>query len=201
MLPPKAARMVVNIGLGADALGKTLLDPFCGMGTIPGEAVLRGSVAMGSDNAKEAIEKAKKNSIWLRNSDSTLPPITYFVSDATHVSENIRKGTIDAIVTEPFMGSPNLGLGKITDKKEIRNAVKGLEKLYIGCLREWHDLLKTNGVIVMALPEIELGKTKYFVKNVIDSCETLGYTTSDGPLPYSRPQATVRRMFYKFIKK
>ena len=171
------------------------------MGTIPGEAILRGAVAMGSDNAKEAIEKAKKNSIWLRTRDATLPPITYFVSDATHVSEFVRSGTIDAIVTEPFMGSPKLGLGKITDPKDIRNAVKGLEKLYIGCLRDWHELLKPNGVVCIALPEIDIANTKYFVKSIIDSCETLGYTIQDGPLPYSRPQAVVRRMFYKFIKK
>lgn len=201
MLPPKAARMVVNIGLGAHAAGKTLLDPFCGMGTIPGEAVLRGAVAMGADNSKEAIEKAKKNSIWLRSRDATLPPVTYFISDATHISEFVRKGTIDAIVTEPFMGSPKLGLGKITDKKEIRNAIKGLEKLYIGCLRDWLDLLKQDGVIVIALPEIIQGNTKYFVKSIIDSCETLGYTMTSGPLPYSRPQAVVRRLFYIFRKK
>jgi len=201
MLPPKAALMIVNMGLGARAAGKTLLDPFCGMGTIPGEAILRGAVAMGSDNSKEAIEKAKKNSIWLRSHDSTLPPVTYFISDATHISECIRKGTIDAIVTEPFMGSPKLGLGKITDKKEIRNAVKGLEKLYIGCFRDWHDLLKPNGVVLIAFPEIVLANTKYSVKTIIDTCETLGYTMLDGPLPYSRPQAVVRRMFYKFQKK
>ena len=87
------------------------------------------------------------------------------------------------------------------DKKEIKNAVKGLEKLYIGCLREWHALLKPHGVVVMALPDIVLANTKYSVKNVIDRCETLGYTTEQGPLPYSRPNAVVRRMFYKFIKR
>lgn len=201
MLPPKAARMAVNIALGGNALAKTLLDPFCGMGTIPSEAILRGAIAMAGDSAEEAIEKAKKNSMWLRSHDSTLPPITFFLSDATHISDHIRKETIDAIVTEPFMGSPKLGEGKITDKKEIKNAVKGLEKLYIGCLREWHALLKPHGVVVMALPDIVLANTKYSVKNVIDRCETLGYTTEQGPLPYSRPNAVVRRMFYKFIKR
>jgi len=201
MLPPKAARMAVNIALGSEPTGKTLLDPFCGMGTIPGEAVLLGAIPMGSDNDKEAIEKAKKNSIWLRSNDAKLPPITYFVSDATHISDQIRKETIDAIVTEPFMGTPKLGEGKITDKKDIRNALKGLEKLYIGCLREWHGLLKPNGVIVMAFPDIIIANTVFSVKNVIDSCETLGYTKQLGPLGYSRPQAVVRRMFYVLRKK
>jgi tRNA G10 N-methylase Trm11 len=201
MLPPKVARMVVNIALGVNASGKTLLDPFCGMGTIPGEAILRGAIAIGSDYSKDAVGKAKKNSIWLRSHDTKLPPITYFVSDATHISDVIRKETIDAIVTEPFMGSPNLGLGKITDTKEIKNIIKGLEKLYIGCLREWHALLKPHGAVVIALPDIILANTKYSVKNIIDRCETLGYTMQDGPLAYSRPQAVVRRMFYKLIKR
>lgn len=198
MLPPKVSRMAVNIAIGADATGKTILDPFCGMGTIPGEAILRGAIAMGSDTAKEAIDKAKKNSVWLRSSNPNLPPITYFVADATHVSQMVRSGTIDAIVTEPFMGSPKLGEGKITDKKDIKNAIKGLEKLYIGCLREWAPLLKPGGIVMIALPEIVVANTVYPVKSVIDSCETLGYTKQLGPLSYSRPQAVVRRMFYLF---
>jgi tRNA G10 N-methylase Trm11 len=200
MLPPKAARMAVNIGLGADAQGKTLLDPFCGMGTIPSEALLEGAIVMGSDSDKDAVEKAKKNDIWLRSYHTTLPPITYFVSDATHVSQQIRKETIDVIVTEPFMGSPKLGEGKITDPKEIKNSIRGLEKLYIGCLKDWQKILKPKGVVVIAIPQIVLANTKYSVKTVIDSCETLGYTNLLGPLPYSRPQAVVRRMFYKFVK-
>lgn len=200
MLPPKAARMAVNIGLGAEVKGKTVLDPFCGMGTIPGEAVLSGAIAMGSDVSGEAVEKAKKNSIWLRSAHPTLPPITYFVSDATHISQQIHAETIDVIVTEPYMGSPKLGEGKITDPKEIKNMLKGLEKLYIGCLREWKTILKPGGIIVMAIPEIVLGNTKYSVKNIIDSCERLGYTNPQGPFSYSRPQAVVRRMFYIFKK-
>jgi len=201
MLPPKAARMIVNIGLGTNAQGKTIFDPFCGMGTIPGEAVLRGAIAMGCDIDAKVIEKAKKNSIWLRSHDTTLPPITYYTSDATHISDSVARASIDAIITEPFMGSPKLGEGTLTERKDIKNAVKGLEKLYIGCFRDWHIVLKPNGCIVMALPEIVVANTKYFVKSVIDSCETLGYTTVLGPLEYSRPNAIVRRMFYKFKKK
>lgn len=200
MLPPKAARMIVNIALGSDAKGKTVLDPFCGMGTIPCEAILRGAIAMGSDISLSVVEKAKQNTIWLRKAHSSLPPVTYFVSDATHVSGLVREGTIDAIVTEPYMGSSTVGEGKITDPKAMRNILKGLEKLYIGCLKDWKSVLKPHGVVIMAIPEIVLANTKYSVKNVIDSCETLGYTCSQGPLSYSRPNAIVRRMFYTFIK-
>ena len=39
------------------------------------------------------------------------------------------------------------------------------------------------------------------MKNVVDRCEMLGYTTKAGPIEYSRPQAKVRREFYIFEKK
>ena len=79
--------------------------------------------------------------------------------------------------------------------------MKGLEKLYIGCLRDWHAILKPKGKIVIALPKYSIHNKTYFVKKVIDSCEMLGYTTIVGPIEYSRPQAVVRREFYIFQKK
>jgi tRNA G10 N-methylase Trm11 len=115
------------------------------------------------------------------------------VSDAVHVSAAVDASTIDAIVTEPFMGPPKV--------RDVKNTLKGLEKLYIGCLRDWHTVLKPQGVVMMALPMYELGGRMYFVKKVIDMCETLGYTIVTGPIEYSRPQAIVKRVFYLFQKK
>ena len=61
MRPPKVARMAVNL---AGDRG-TLLDPFCGMGTILGEALLAGWQVIGGDQSKDVIAKAKKNIEWL----------------------------------------------------------------------------------------------------------------------------------------
>lgn len=182
MLPPKVARMIVN---SAGRAG-VLLDPFCGMGTILAEAVLSGWKGIGSDQSQEVVEKAKKNLEWLGFSGE------FFVCDATHVSEKIPGSTIDAIVTEPFMGKA--GTTKIQD------TVRGLEKLYIGCLKDWYKVLKTHGKVVIALPEYHEGGKTYFVKKVIDRAELLGYTLTAGPIEYSRPQAIVKRQFYIFQK-
>lgn len=198
MLPPKASRMAVNIALGATAKGKTLLDPFCGMGTVLGEAVIRGAIAMGSDTDEKAVEKAKRNLVWLRSFYPDALPVTLFTADATHISENVAEHSIDAIVTEPFMGTPKLGEGRLTDPKAIEDVVKGLDKLYIGCLKDWKSVLKPGGVVLMAFPRYEIGKRTYNVKKAIDSCEMLGYTKLLGPLTYSRPQAVVHRDFYLF---
>ena len=191
MLPPKVARMAVNL---AGDRG-TLLDPFCGMGTILGEALLAGWQVIGSDQSEEVIVKAKKNIEWLLKVTRPGPVIKFFVSDATHVAQHIAKESVDAIVTEPYMGPTTIG------NSNVKNIVKGLEKLYIGCLRDWHHILKPGGKVVIALPEYAVAGRVYFVKNVIDRCEIIGYTVTLGPLTYSRPQAIVRRKFFVLTKK
>lgn len=204
MLPPKVARMVVNIADQSrdperPLAQKTLLDPFCGMGTILAEALMMGWNAMGSDISPEVVEKARGNLHWLTQKNQSLPGVTFRleVADAVHVSGSVTPESVDAIVTEPYMGDA----GATHHESRIKNVVKGLEKLYIGCLRDWHGILKKNGIIVMALPFYDIHGKTYFVKKVIDMCEMLGYTTLAGPIEYSRPQAMVKRLFYIFRKK
>lgn len=180
MLPPKVARMMVNIARP----GETLLDPFCGMGTILAEALLTGWKVIGSDQSPEVIKKAEDNLKWLFGQKQW----ELFISDATHVSDKVEQ--VDAIVTEPFMGNPNVS------ETNVANIVTGLEKLYIGCLKDWRGVLKPGGKLVMAFPRFVFGKNSYFVKKVIDSCETLGYTVLAGPIEYARPTAIVRREIF-----
>lgn len=233
MLPPKVARIAVNLAMraipatepGSSVQGipghtfaalsasarndRVLLDPFCGMGTIVGEALLMGWNIVGSDLSVEVIDKARKNLEWLEGShpskkDAILPTVKLFVSDATHVSEHLKPESVDAIVTEPFLGSTEIGDTRpvIRDKQEkVKNMIKGLEKLYIGCLRDWQKILKPGGKVIIALPEYRIEDKMFFVKKVIDRCENLGYTISYGPIEYSRPEAVVRRQFYIFRKK
>lgn len=224
MLPPKVARIAVNLAMraipatepgsnaeeipGQARNDKVLLDPFCGMGTILAEALLSGWKVVGSDLSAEVIDKARKNLEWLEGShpsgkDAILPAVKWFVSDATHISDHLAPASIDAIVTEPFMGPTEIGGRRSGDgdrkaggTEKIKNIIKGLENLYIGCLKDWHRVLKPGGRVVMALPAFQIGGRTMFVKRVIDSCENLGYTKLLGPLEYSRPQAVVKREFY-----
>lgn len=195
MLPPKIARMMVNI---AGKEPGNLLDPFCGMGTIPAEALLTGWNVIGSDQSEEAVKKAEANLTWLNPSQKHWK---LFASDATHISEKVEPISIDAVVTEPFLGTPAIGArGSTISEKKIHDIVRGLEKLYTGCLKDWHGILTQKGKVVMALPRYWVNGKTYFVKRVIDRCETLGYTVHDGPIEYSRPQAAVRREIFVFRK-
>ncbi len=202
MLPPKVARMAVNIAIGHRS-DQTVLDPFCGMGTILGEALLLGCRVIGGDQSKDVIAKTEANLRWLgvqyRRIDAS--KIEFFVSDATHISQYSSPESVDAIITEPFMGTTEIGAGKLNEPGKIKNIVRGLEKLYIGCLKDWMRVLKPSGRVVIALPQYAIGGKTYFVKKVVDSCENFGYTVLVGPIEYSRPQARVKREFFVFQKK
>ncbi len=200
MLPPKIARMIVNIALGSDAKGKTLMDPFCGMGTVVQEALMRGVNAIGTDIDGETIAKSKKNISWVLHEYGLKTNARLETSDATHIDAIVGKESLDAIATEPFLGSSKIGERKITDTKSIANIIKGLEKLYIGCLKNWACILKKGSLIAIAFPSFVIGGRVYSVKKVVDTCENLGYTCKQGPLIYSRPQAIVQRNFYIFQK-
>lgn len=62
MLPPKIARIMANLASAGQA--RTLLDPFCGTGTILMEAMLTGCSVIGSDLDPQAVEGTKANLAW-----------------------------------------------------------------------------------------------------------------------------------------
>lgn len=198
MLPLKVARMMINLGGSEFKVPNSklfLLDPFCGVGTILQEAMFLGFKVLGSDQSREALEKTRKNLDFLKNNFKLQNPNDQlFQLEATQLTQKIPKNSIDLIVTEPYLGpmAENLKL----KTQNSKNIILGLEKLYLGCLREWLSLLKDDGKIVIALPSFKVGNQQIFVKKPIDICETLGYTLFAGPYPYSRPQARVIRNIY-----
>jgi tRNA G10 N-methylase Trm11 len=197
MLPPKVSRMIVNSVLGQNPQGKKMADPFCGVGTILMEGALVGADVYGSDVKQEAVTSTMENMRWV---SERFPSYTYqqdhfFQCDAVHLSDHMPTHILDAIVTEPYMGPTGLGIADIPEK-QIHNIAKGLNKLYVGCLKDWKRVLKIGGYVMMAFPEIRATQRKIFVKTAVDTCEKLGYSTIHGPITYSRPDAVVRRQFY-----
>ncbi len=207
MLPIKVSRMIVNIAIGrpeksSETNQRTLYDPFCGMGSVLSEAFVMGARVIGSDIVEEIVEKCKKNMDWIESKypDSRGAVAKVFQADAVHVSKILAPNSIHAIATEPFMGSTNIVNEAHVTPEKIKNIIRGLEKLYIGCLKEWKTVVAPNGLVIIALPSYTIAHRVYFVKKVVDMCESLGYTIEDGPIEYSRPNAIVHRNFYIFRK-
>ncbi len=198
MLPPKVARMMVNLGLGQMSkkpTGKYLFaDPFCGTGTILAEALLCGCRVFGVDLDPEQVARCRKNLQWLAGVYQISPDeFQITAGDARNLKKEIGIGAVDCLVTEPDLGPNQPGRG---DPGEIKSR---LEKLYLDCFADWRQALTPIGCVAIALPSFVLSRggcemvDDSLVKIVIDKVVPMGYSLAQGPYIYGRPQARVKR--------
>jgi len=199
MLPPKVARMMVNLRLlgGMKSDNKIMLDPFCGVGTILAEGLASGLTVIGSDNLPSQVENTRRNLDWFKKEFKIDSDYKLVACEAENISNKLSK-PVDFIVTEPYLGPLELGEKKL-DIKKINKIVDQLEDFYIKCFINWQKILVEGGVVVIALPSYDLSylnRGEIRVKRVIDNREKLGYNLIAGPLVYSREKAVVRRNIY-----
>lgn len=206
MLPPKVARMMVNFA-SKEKQG-TILDPFCGVGTILSEALLLGFNVIGSDISQKSIEFTRKNLDWIKQVYKISNSYELYLENAQNISGKITKKPISAVVTEPYMGDPARIVGQdvfmgsvLATKDTIGKIIIDLEKLYIGSLKNWHEALEQGGLVVITIPSFNINGLEFCVKSPIDKVSELGYTLQEGPITYSRPQAVVKRNIYVLEKK
>ena len=181
LLPPKIARILVNLAVGRDEISsKTLLDPFCGSGTILMEAGTLGLSLVGNDLDLVQLAGAKNNLDWAG------VQAELFNSDAVKISHQVKKN-IDYIVTEPYMGKVTARVDRLPD------LAKGLKKLYLGCLKDWYKILSPGGRVAMIFPVFEYKSQIYSTSDIIDDKHLLGYNIKTRGLMYFRPLARVKR--------
>jgi tRNA G10 N-methylase Trm11 len=204
LLPPKLARIMVNLALGprsaiitTAAPKPTLLDPFCGAGTVLFEGLLMGTNVIGADIDQEAVDGTLKNLEWFDQAypQVSLESASVVLADATTLQ--LPANSIDYIVTEPFLGKPK------PQPDQLPNIYKGLERMYLGAFKQWRSFLKENAKLVVVFPQVELtderGRTKtYSLDRLIDKLAQFGYTTTSDPVKYARPESLVQRIIYQF---
>jgi tRNA G10 N-methylase Trm11 len=178
MLPPKLARIMINlIHVSREVKEVTLMDPFCGSGTVLTEALQMGFRELfGSDKNPDAVVATQKNVEWLQgkglapNDGST--HLALFAGDAREVSAKVKPASIDAIVSEPYLGPPRSGQER---RGEIQKTLSDLSNLYFDCLNDWKKILKPGAPVVLALPVYIMGIEKHGI-NVSEFAE-LGFRT------------------------
>lgn len=209
MLPPKLARMMVNLattlpltkGEGGEGV---LLDPFCGSGTILMEAALAFPRIriVGSDIDAKQISDTRKNIAWLIH-NSVLQQldaqrIETFVADVRHLSQKLAPRSIHAVVTEGHLGPPLRGN---ESRATLEKNAKEITELWLATLRELRPLLTDRARLVLVWPAF---KTTHGAARVDlePHLASLGYTLCDpfegwsvpsGPLLYHRPGQKVMR--------
>jgi tRNA (guanine6-N2)-methyltransferase len=128
--PPVAAAMLMLAGFRR---GKTILDPFCGSGTIPIEAGLMGLQGIGGDVNTEALEHAQQNA------DEAGTALFWLQSDATQLPLSAHQ--LDGVAT-------NLPWGR----QVLPSHAASLAALYRRTACELQRVTKPDGKIALLMP-------------------------------------------------
>lgn len=220
MLPPKLARMMVNIALEQSykianikyQISKRLeinnckaivVDPFCGSGNILLEALMLGCNVFGSDTSEKAVRDSKTNIDWLLKR-YPLSSIRSEVLQADATNEDFLNilSTFHslpstnqlAVITEPYLGEPK-------KFKPTMNAAKGeyqkVKEIYLQFFQNFLALktLKLPVVFCVVFPLVETieGRRLSLYRECVDEIKKIGYTELQSPLIYGRDYQVVKR--------
>ncbi len=193
ILPPKLARIILN--LGNVQTETKLLDPFCGSGTVLTEAMRLGVKKIkGSDFSAKAISDSQKNIDWLKDQmwfNNISEKVELFKHDATFPFSTEKQ---DAIIAEGYLGP-----SRPTHKTDFRKINSDLTNLFNKTIPNLLSALEKNGQIVLIVPEsIKFSIKKSGAKQIAPLPEKLlqkfsKHLSEQGNLIYSRPNARVVR--------
>ncbi len=196
MLPPKLARMMVNLAL-SDPKDHTLFDPFCGSGTVLMEAAMVGyDHVIGSDISRDAVADTDMNLDWLEQEGYPVPAIDLYESKAANVHAFLAPDSVDAVVTEPFLGAPREGRESDT---EIQTRVEDLTNLYTESFASIARVMRPGATAVVAFPANVVGGRLYAIP-VEEVGTRVGLKLVQPPILYHQPGQHVGRHITIFRK-
>ncbi len=199
MLPPKLAKIMLNLAEAKPE--ETILDPFCGSGTILTEALILGYPNLiGSDISAKAINDTQQNIDWLKSSvTTTITKVSLLNVNVQELDKKLNK-KVDCIVTEPFLGKPLTGH---ESPQEIEKQCLELTNLYEQAFRVFSQILKKGGRVIFIFPRFQTHQ-KTFSTNINKKIEEMGFKSlpllDQEFLNYERPGQKVAREIWRFKK-
>jgi len=141
-ISPRLAKILINLSQVRER--ETLLDPFCGVGTVLQEALLQNINVIGVDKDKKAIDCSELNLKWFNFNKNNYRLIN-------EDSSKIKIPEVDGIATEPDLGELQK---KKPSEEKAKEITKNFESLMVKVLRN----LKKNvrGRIVFTAPLIQV---------------------------------------------
>ncbi|HPF95057.1 MAG: hypothetical protein KC582_03210 [Candidatus Magasanikbacteria bacterium] len=201
MLPPKLARMMVNIAQPKNAL----LDPFCGSGTVLMEAILLHPTIKitGSDIDQKQVGGALMNLDWLRKSGSITTEerehISVIHAPVQEIGHHISGSVFDTIVTEGYLGKPLKGH---ESPQFLERNQADVTKLWKEALPILSSLQPIGGRIVCTWPIMMSQNSPYYVELTDEELLAAGYkrihplkawSNDEKPIVYRRADQHVHR--------
>jgi tRNA G10 N-methylase Trm11 len=208
----RIARILVNLaGLKE---GSTILDPFCGIGTVLQEALISGLNAYGIEINHERVKQAQANLKWAKTTFKFKGDFKVISGDAKELSKYIPNVSLDAIITEPELGP---FLKENPDSKTARSYITNLFPLYKAVFKESNKMIKPGGKLVIVLPQYITNKnsteslslndlissTSFQVYNPLKdlNISSINQFNLQIPINYKEKWHIINRQIYIFIKK
>lgn len=198
MLPPKLAQIIVNLARPIPA--STVLDPFCGTGVIPQEALLMGFNVIGSDMDDRMVGFTSENIEWLRILRPQVIGASQIIQgDATNFT---WPAGVDTVASELYLGRP---LSSMPPPDKFNEIVRDVNTISTKFLRNLAPQLKSGTRICLAIPAWRRG-THFVELPLIDHLTEMGYNrvefmhASDADLIYWRSGQVVGRRLLVLTK-
>jgi len=148
-MSPRLARVLLN--LSGLRKGQTVLDPFCGSGTILAEAFVLSMRCLGLDAKINRVRDARENLGWLVGSVKD-KGYDIRVGDARALPHILQRSKVDAVVTEPLL------LPRIEARPKTSTAtdlINHAGEVYGDALASMVEVLRPGGRIVVVVPVIQ----------------------------------------------
>jgi tRNA G10 N-methylase Trm11 len=161
---PKICRTLLNLA-GARP-GDTILDPFCGTGTLLIEAALLGMKVIGVDSDANQVQGTKSNLIWFGRDSGFHVDFEVIRGDARELSQLVKK-KVDAIAFEPPLGPI---YSNKPSKEDAQANIQELMRLYQTVLSQATDILRPEGRVAMTIPVINTreGEVSIDIREMLD---------------------------------
>ena len=187
----RLAKILVNIAKVKKE--GTLLDPFCGSGTILQEALLKGINAVGVDKDQESVRQAEKNITWAINEFRIKNQIKIIKGDSVNLSEKLKENSIDGVVTEPYMGPY---IRKLPNMSEARDLVIELSDLYANLLKSLKTVMKKEARLVIVIPKFRTRENRNVMIDFRTMAEEKGFNLITKPIAYGYKENKLLREIY-----
>ncbi len=195
MLPPKLARMMVNMATGSseylprEAVSRqtasslqssTVLDPFCGTGVVLQEAALLGYSVYGTDLSEKMVDYSSQNLNWLTEKYQLDTRVTIEHGDAmTHH----WRSPIDTVVAETYLGQPFSAPPSPAKLTEVRG---NCNHIITSFLRNIATQIPFGTTLCLAVPAWRSSTGSFTHLPFIGSLDSLGYQRIE--LKHVRPE-------------
>jgi len=198
----RLARILIN--LTGVKENQTLLDPFCGIGSILQEAMFNGVNVLGIELNDETAGNARKNIEWFEKKHRTGRTWTVIQGDSAFIKETLQGRKFDAIASEPFLGPL---IKRAPKEKEVQKTIQELGQLYYSFFKKLSLIIKDQRIAII-IPSIQCSNgrkihltEKVFSEHFVSVNPIKHIKENAFPFNYMEKESRIGRRIYLLEKK